>query len=162
MKHPKLTNEKEELVLRKEAWINLIFGFPAIILVVISLLRHDGAQQFLRTNIWAAVVGVLIVVLAIYFLIASSLDRRIKFVINTDGIWIHNKGLLAWNNIHYYYFEEITTENNTDFLFKIKLLNSKKEIKINISLFNVSEQQIEAAIAHNSGDNKVISLKEIY
>jgi len=162
MQPPKLTYDKNELVLRKEAWINLILGFPAISLFAISLFFHEETKPFFRTNPLATVAAILIILAALYFLVSKSLDRRIKMAINKDGIWTAQSGLLAWNNIQYYYIEEIASDYDTTWLLKIKLLEPVKEIKVNISLFKISEQEIEQAIDRNSGDYKIIVLKETY
>ena len=83
-------------------------------------------------------------------------------VINKYGIWVFQKGLLAWSNIQYYYFEEVIGEGANASLLKIKLLDRTNEVKIDISFFNTSEQDIEAAIEQNSGDFNIIALKENY
>lgn len=83
-------------------------------------------------------------------------------VINKEGIWTPKKGLLEWSNIQYYYFEELISDNDTIYLLKIKLLEPPKEVKMDISFFNKSQQDIDTAIAHNSGNYNIIALKENY
>ena len=162
MQPPRLTYDKGELIIRKEAWINLILGFPAIALFAISLFFHKETRPFFREHPIVTIAAVLIILAALYFLVRNSLDRRIKMVINKMGVWTVQKGLLAWSNIQYYYFEEVRSDNATATLLKVKLVEPDKEIKIDISFFNVSERDIDRAIATNSGDLKIIALKESY
>src|SRR5215211_5979647 len=150
MQLPKLTNDCKELVIKKEAWINLILGFPGIALLAIALFFGKETKPFFKENPFVTVVAVIIILVAIYFLFRYSLDRRIKMVINKEGIWTPKKGLLVWSNVQYYYFEEIQTDNATVSLLKIKLLKPSKEVKIDIAFFNKSERDIEVAIKDNS------------
>ena len=162
MQSPRLTYDINEIIIKKEAWINLILGFPAISLFAIFLFFHQETKPFFRENIFATVAAVIVVLIALYFLVRNSLDSRIKMVINKYGIWVFQKGLLAWSNIQYYYFEEVIGEGANASLLKIKLLDRTNEVKIDISFFNTSEQDIEAAIEQNSGDFNIIALKENY
>jgi len=162
MQSPKLTYDKNELVIRKEAWINLILGFPAISLLTIGLFFHKETKPFFIENPLVTLASIVIIIAALYFLVHNSLDRRIKMAINKEGIWIAKKGLLSWSNLQYYYFEEITSDYDTTSLLKIKLLEPAKEVKVDISFFNTSEQEIEQAIERNSGEYKIIALKKSY
>lgn len=162
MQQPRLSYDKNELLIRKEAWINLIFGFPAISLFAIGLLFHKETRPFFRENPIVTVVAVLIVLVALYFLVRNSLDKRIKMVVNQEGIWTAQEGLLVWSNIQYYYFEEIQSDNVTTWLLKIKLIEPTKEVAVDTSHFNTSQQDIETAIERNSGNYNIIALKENY
>ena len=162
MQPPKLTKHSDDLVIKKEAWINLILGFPALSLLAIALFFGKATRPFFRENSLLSIAVLLIILAALYFWVRNSLDKRIKMVINKEGIWAHNKGLLVWSNIHYYYFEEVRSDYDTVTLLKVKLLKPDKEVKIDISFFNVSERDIDVAIENNSGSPKTIALKERY
>jgi len=131
-------------------------------LLAIALFFGKETKPFFKENPFVTVVAVIIILVAIYFLVRYSLDRRIKMVINKEGIWTPKKGLLVWSNVQYYYFEEIQTDNATVSLLKIKLLKPSKEVKIDIAFFNKSERDIEDAIKDNSGDYNIIALKVTY
>jgi len=161
MKSPKLTNDENEIVLKKEGWTNLIFGLLAIAFITMTLFFGAGTKLFFKENFLISVFTVFIIITAAYFLIRNGLDRRIKMVVNEYGIWTISKGLLEWSNIQYYYFEEINRDG-TDItsILKIKLQNQSKNVKIDISNFNTSVQHIETAIKLNSGNFNIIGLKE--
>ncbi len=159
MKFPTLTNDGNELVVKKVAWINFIFGIPAIILFALSLFFNKETRPFFKEHLFATVGLILMILLAFFFLVRNSLDGRIKMAITNQGIWLPGIGLLGWQNIHYYYFEEVQGEGADTTLLKIGLYDSTKEIKVDISFFNTNEKDIEKAIRLNSGEYNVIGLQ---
>jgi hypothetical protein len=158
MQPPKLTYDHDELVVKKEDWINLIFGFPALSLFAICLFFGKDTKPFFKGNLIGTGAAVLIILISLYFLVRQSLDNRVKMVINKKGIWTARKGWLLWSNIQYYYFEEIRGEGADTSLLKIRLLDNTKEVKIDISFFNTSKQHIDTAIERNSRDFNIIAL----
>jgi hypothetical protein len=155
---PKLTNDKNELIIKKRAWLNLILGLPAFCLFGIFIFFGKETNQFFKEDPVAISAFVIIFLSGVYFLVRNGISEKIKMVINHQGIWMSDKGLFEWQKIYYYYFEEVQGDGDATSFLRIKLWDREKVISLEMSFWDTSEQDIEAAINKNSVGFNIIKL----
>lgn len=153
-----LTNDKNELIIKKGSWLNIILGIPAFSLFGIFIFFGEETNPYFKEDPIAISAFILIFLSGIFLLFRNGIVEKIMMVINHHGIWISNKGLIEWQNIYYYYFEEVQLDEEVKSYLKFKLRDKEKEIKLNISLWDTCEQDIEASIRRNSVDFNIIRL----
>jgi hypothetical protein len=158
MNRPGLTYDLKELigkVMPAKGYIFgilFLFGLVCILIGPSHITLHDLKESWISTSLI-----LLFLVYGLFSAIRMVLDRRIKLVINKNGIWHYKEGLIPWSNVYYYYFE-IQRDDVSVSLFKLKLLEPEKELSIHISDINVSFDDIEAAIKKNAIGYNILCL----
>lgn len=84
-------------------------------------------------------------------------DRKIKMIINKNGIISHKTGIIRWEEIRYFYIQE-TFFKGRDYHFLILKSTTEKEYKIELSYFDKTFEQVRKAIIINSNNNVIIDL----
>ena len=137
------------------------FKFPAILTTCFFL---AGLVQLFfthnRLNSKHVLPDIFIFVLFLgtaLFFWTKVLDKRIKLVINKQGIIINKTGIISWDELRYFHIKEMFFKGrNYHFLILRTLLN--EEHKIELSYMNKSYEQVRKAIQDNSTNNSLIDL----
>jgi hypothetical protein len=154
-----ITNEPEELIAKgsskKVPWYGLILFVPLLGLLFDT---KKNLKEFYSKNIIIAILITLFMICGSIYFWYMALDKRIKLIINRNGIAFKQNTFLSWENIWYYYIEEeIIKAKAYHFLYlKDKLLD--KTYKIEITFYDKTYQEIQSAISNFSKDKSIIDL----
>jgi hypothetical protein len=158
MQPHRLLYNSEELVIKDKDYISLVVGVLCILMLLYFLFGpYEKTRIIFKENLIAAIVLVIFLVVGIIYSFFKAFDRSIKIVINKEGIWLQKIGLIPWNNIYYYYFENQSHEVSVS-LLKIKLIEPEKEVQVDVSAMNKSFNDIERAIQRNAKNYNIKSL----
>ena len=91
------------------------------------------------------------------FFWSKVLDKRIKLVINKQGIISNKIGLVSWDDLRYFHFKEIFFKGrNYHFLILNTSVNENR--KIELSYLDKSYDQVKKAIQDNNKNKSIIDL----
>jgi hypothetical protein len=157
---PFITNDPKELVVigshKGILWFAILMTVPCIGVLTDS---YDNWKKFISGSPVGAIFLLSIFYGGALFGWIKVFDKRIKFIINRDGIWYSKTQFVSWDNIESLSFEEQkTAKAGTFYLLKLKTKNRSKPYKIDITFFDKSYNQIQTAINENAIKNSVEDL----
>jgi hypothetical protein len=133
----------------------LLFSVPCLGFLTQTL---DNLKSFYLENLFVSVLLTsLLYGLAIYFWF-MVFDKRIKLIINKNGIWTSKTSLVSWNSLWYYHMKEDFVKGEKYHLFFFKIKNSDIDYKVDITFCNKTYVEIINAIKSNSTDYSIIDL----
>lgn len=150
-------NDPNELVARgshkKVLLYALLFSIPFV-----GLLTVNSLKSFYSENLFAAVLLTFIFcVIPIYFWY-MVFDKRIKLIINKNGIWSSKMHLVSWNSLWYYHIKEDLIKGTKYHFFIFKIKNSGIDYKVDITFYDKTYIEILNAIKINSNGYSIIDL----
>jgi hypothetical protein len=86
-------------------------------------------------------------------------DRKIKLIINQNGLWTKSTGFVYWESVWYYYLRERRTfKAGTFYDLFFKLRDDEKDYKLEITFLNTDYNKIRRAIKLNARNYNVHEL----
>jgi hypothetical protein len=154
-----IIGDTNELIIRgshKKIPFFLLFITIPCIALVIEL--QKSSQNFFTGNLFVAIFFLTICCGGTAYSWFKFFDKRIRLIINQNGIWMSKSGLIEWNNIWYYHFTEDIVKAREYHCFAFKIKSDHTEYKIDITFLDKAYQQIQEAISINSKKYSIIDL----
>jgi hypothetical protein len=119
-----------------------LIGLIPIAGCIYSIIRNPKYELagFKESPIYLSLILLFFISLCAFFGF-KYFDKRIKLIINENGIWAHKTGQIEWTNIRTIYFLERKGKFSEIFL-KIFLNNPDTEISLEINSLDKSELDI--------------------
>ena len=154
----------EELVVRRKS--SIISAIIATIMasVLIYLFSHNFVTGKHSIPHWISTIFILYFLTFTLCIIALSVDRKPVLRLDAQGIWRRKNfmppdltQLLAWETINYFYIQESTPNGRLMQELMLRLKESDKHIKINLSILDTQAETImefirQKAVEHNFHD----------
>ena len=143
-----ITNDPKELIARGShkgiLWFAILMTIPSIGLLT------DTYNNWKKFIIESPVISILLLSL-IYggalFGWIKVFDKRVKLIINRNGIWYSKYQFTSWDNIECFEFiVQKTAKVGTFYVLKLKTKNRSKPYKIDITFFDKNYNQIQTSI----------------
>jgi hypothetical protein len=146
-----ITNDYDELIVRgshKRIPIYLLF----LIVPCVALLTEPFSElkKFFSENLIATILLTAFMFISAGYWWFMVFDKRIKIIINKNGIWNAKSNFIEWKEISSYNFKEETFKTRKFHFLVFRTVGNDKEYKIDISFYNKSYEQIEEAVNTNS------------
>ena len=148
---------------RKKFLLPLIFGVIPIVGLTYAILKNPKEEmtEFSKSPIGLSILILFLLFSSGFFFYKYFLDKKIKLIIDKDGIWTSKYGHVKWQSVWYIYQKEIRGKF-TERKLIIKLNEDDKEIKLDITYFDKTQDEIIAAFKEYSSKFNVQFLdKEI-
>lgn len=154
-----ISNEPDELIAKGSSknvpWFGLFLIVPILGLLFDS--TENQREFFLRNPVIAVLLTLFLVCGSVYFWYIA-LDKRIKLIINSQGIAFKGNNFLAWENIgHYYIKEQIVKAKPYHFLYLKDALQDRL-YKMEITFLDKTFQEIQSTMSHFSKGKSTIDL----
>lgn len=146
-----ITNDYDELIVKgshKKIPIYLLF----LIVPCLVLLTEPFSElkKFYSKNLIAATLLTAFIFISAGYWWFMVFDKRIKIIINKNGIWNSKSKFIKWKEISSYHFKEEIFKTRKFYFLVLRTVGDDKEYKIDISFYNKPYEQIEEAMNINS------------
>lgn len=137
------------------------FKFPAILTTCFFLagliqLFLSGNKLNSKQILPEIFISVMFFGTALFFW-SKVLDKRIKLIINKQGIISNKLGLISWDDVKYFYIKEIFFKGR-NYYFLILNTSIGEDRKIELSYLDKSYDRVKKAIQDNNKNNSIIDL----
>ena len=155
-----VTNDPKELIVRGSykgiLWFAILMTIPCIGLLINT---YDNWKKFITGNPVIAIFLLSILYGGALFGWIKVFDKRVKLIINRNGIWYTKTQFIGWDNIEFFQFvEQKAAKAGTFYVLKLKTKNRSKAYKIDITFFDRNYNQIQASINENASKYSVEDL----
>src|SRR5215213_3230679 len=119
---PFITSDPKELIVRGShkgiLWFAILMTIPCIGLLTDT---YDNWKKFITGNPVIAIFLLSIFYGAVLFGWIKVFDKRVKLIINRNGIWCSKTQFIDWDNIELFEFvEQKTAKAGTFYVLKLK------------------------------------------
>lgn len=123
-----LLEDKENVVIKETgyAFIHVIIINIIFICVGIFKLQNEKTLFNIKEH-WLISIPIFIIILGLY----NILFPKVLMIITPKGIWIKEKGLITWNDIHYFYIAQYLSKSDTH-SFCLRTIGETEEIEIQL------------------------------
>ena len=155
-----IINDNNELIVRgshkKVLLYALLFSIPAVggLLTV----NVEDLKSMYFENIFASILMVTIIYGGPIYFWVKVFDKRIKLIINKNGIWNSKSELLSWDNLWYYHIKEDFIKGTKYHFIIFKNKNNEIDYKIDVTYYDKTYIEILNAIKINSKEYSIIDL----
>ncbi|HMK20183.1 MAG TPA: hypothetical protein VK492_18415 [Chitinophagaceae bacterium] len=125
----------------------MIFGAIPIVGLTYAILKNPKEEmtEFSKSPIGLSILLSFFLFSFGFFCYKYFLDKKTKLIIDKDGIWTSKFGQVKWQSVWYIYQKEMRGKFIEQKLI-IKLNEDDKEIKLDTTYFDKTEDEIIAAL----------------
>lgn len=135
--------------------------YPAIIFLAITIYMLVGPYEKTRVLFesvnFGSIVFTLVIVGGLVFSLYHYFDKRIKLVINKNGVWSLKNGQINWDQVWYFHIQ-ISDDRYKSETLCVKQKDTDTEIKIGLGGYDISKDAILSSFKYYSSQHSIHDL----